>query len=126
MVTFHMIGPDEIPEFPPHAERLTQLQCSAEDQQFLARLSAYLAPSAPNEVLTRGNAGGAEAATYIALENLQAAASEVIGVLNTSGTDTSEARGAFTTLNEIYASVVASRQAFEEAQNLWWDRHGDQ
>ncbi|MCY3504540.1 MAG: hypothetical protein OXH41_00030 [Chloroflexi bacterium] len=125
MATFHMIEPNEIPEFPPHAERLRQLQRSGKGHQHVAWVNAHLVPGEPNEPVALAEAGGAEEAMYATLTTLREGADEVAGVMNIHGTDSNQARDAYRDLTELWRSAFAARQAFVRAQDAWWDRHGD-
>ena len=125
MVRFHPIKHiDDIWETPPHAERLEELRRSSEVQHVLAGLNTDLVQTAPSEGLANGGANGAENAMCAALEQMQQAASEVQGVMETRGSDSNEADEAYRALEDIVRSTFGAREGFKRAQDAWWSQNG--
>lgn len=125
MATFHMIERDEIPEFPPDAERLAQLQQSAEYQEHLAWVNAYFVFGARTERTATHWADAADEAVY-AIRAILAQASVVLTSLEKRHlTNSEEAHLASALFGDIYSSYDSARTAQKEADEAAWRKWGD-
>ena len=125
MAKWHPIEIDDITEPPPHTEHLAQLRNSAEDLLVLARVNAYLVPSAPTERMATGEADTAEEAMYANLAFLGEAIPKGIALMKLHLSNSEEARLFHRLLDDIYRSYMSTREAFEEADDAAWAKYGD-
>ena len=126
MGRFEPADPRDFVKTPPYAELLSHLQQSADYQEHLGWVNAYLVPSASTERLATAEADAAEEAVYAIRAILEEASAVVTALEKLHLTNSEEAGRACALHDDIYRSHVSARNARMEAVEASWRRWGDE